>query len=680
MPPKNPTQALPAEATHIRAAAELEQISGADGLKAISGVAYSGGPIIQPWSRAPIYIDLAGLSIRAQVPLIYNHYNSPLSRLGVVQPSISDGQLRISGGIDPEADSARQIISMGQRIPWQLSIGALPENIEEVFPDSSAQVNGREVQGPALIARQASLYEISLVAIGADAKTHLKISAALNIPSPSPTPQPKEPTMPPKPATTPDPQASLPVDPAPNVAATATPPVPPAPAPVDNSAIQAALAAERQRVSDIEGICARHPEIGTQARQEGWSADQTRKAVLDAINASYSPSAPNIQSRDSSVTMPILAAAAWHAAGFSEQSIEAAHGREALDSASRRWRSGIGLQELIIEAAAANGGVNLPRRLTSSNWHGVCYQAVQASVSGVSQVNLDGLLGGVISRALLQGFGEVDSSWRQIAGKRNVKDFREIVSYRLAADGGFEQVGPTGELKHGELSETEYRNKAETFGQLLSVTRQDIINDDLGALTAIPTELGLVAAMKFNQVFWTEFMDNSDFFTLAAGNLLANDPLSIEGLTAARKAFMALRDQSGRMLGLTPSILLTPPSLTTLASQLFKNDQIIAIGMGNSAKVVPSGNPHTGKYTPVESPYLEDETIPGYSSTAYYLLAKPTFRASIQAVFLDGVESPTIESSALVFDQLGLSWRAYFDFGVRKMDPVAGIKVAGSPA
>ncbi|MDY0177379.1 MAG: hypothetical protein RBT25_10875, partial [Lentisphaeria bacterium] len=195
MPPKNPTQALPAEATHIRAAAELEQISGADGLKAISGVAYSGGPIIQPWSRAPIYIDLAGLSIRAQVPLIYNHYNSPLSRLGVVQPSISDGQLRISGGIDPEADSARQIISMGQRIPWQLSIGALPENIEEVFPDSSAQVNGREVQGPALIARQASLYEISLVAIGADAKTHLKISAALNIPSPSPTPQPKEPTM-----------------------------------------------------------------------------------------------------------------------------------------------------------------------------------------------------------------------------------------------------------------------------------------------------------------------------------------------------------------------------------------------------------------------------------------------------------------------------------------------------
>ncbi|MGI6353826.1 MAG: Mu-like prophage major head subunit gpT family protein [Lentisphaeria bacterium] len=718
--PLPPIQAN-APATPIQAIAEIEQLS-TDGLTAISGVAYSGGAIVQPWSRSPIYIDLSGLSIRAQVPLLYNHYNSPLSRLGVVTPSISGNQLRISGGIDPEAESAKQIIAMGKRIPWQLSVGAIPESIEEVRPGATAQVNGREVHGPALIARQANLYEVSLVAAGACADTQLKISAALNIPLPPSAPNQKEPSnmlteklrkyiqakyslgdlgdaeiiahlktinssvaAEEAAMNAPPPQSTAGIQAAAPAAASAPPappappaPAPPAPQPDSSNAIQAAIAAERQRVNEIDAICVRHPEIGIQARQGGWTADATRRAVLDAINASYTPAMPNIQQRDNSITQPILAAAAWQAAGFDAQAIEAAYGREALDNANHRWRGNISLQELIIEAAAANGGMGLPRRLTAGNWHSVCQQAITASASGVSPVNLSGLLGGVIERALLEGFGQVDNSWREIAARRRVDDFREIVFYRLAAGGGFSEVGPTGELKHGEYSEVEYRNQATTFGQLLGVTRKDIINDDLGALTATPTELGLNGAIKLNEVFWTEFMNNSAFFCEANQNLLANDPLSVDGLTAARKAFMKLRDQSGRLLGFPPSILLVPPSLTTLATQLFNDKQIIVIGTGNTPKVIPNGNPHTGKYTPVESPYLEDESIPGYSSTAYYLLAKPSFRATIQVVFLNGIETPTIESSALVFDLLGLSWRAYYDFGVRKMDPAAGLKVAGA--
>ncbi len=71
-----------------------------------------------------------------------------------------------------------------------------------------------------------------------------------------------------------------------------------------------------------------------------------------------------------------------------------------------------------------------------------------------------------------------------------VSDFKEISRYRLLGTGGFEKVAPDGELKHGKLSDQKYSHKADTYGQILALTRQDIINDDLNAFMDIPTPDG----------------------------------------------------------------------------------------------------------------------------------------------------------------------------------------------
>lgn len=688
-----------AGAATIQAAAEMGNLT-ADNLTAVEGIAYSGGPMQQWWSNTPVYIDLAGLAIRAQIPLLYNHYNSPTSRLGVLTASIADNALKIVGGIDPDAEGAQKLIAAGKKIPWQLSVGAQIEKLERVDSGESATVNGRTVTGPVVIARKATLTETSIVAVGADAQTHLNILASLNLPTDPSTPQQKEST----PMLTEQLRAyikakyslgnksdtdiiahletiksSIDAEEAAMNAAPAVQASQPATPPTDSAAITAAAtAAERVRIAEIDSICARHPTIAVQARNEGWDANRTRKAVLDAINAGYQPATPNIVVRNDTVNQNILQAAALQAVGTAPAAIEASLGRESLDAADRRWRGSIGLQEMIIEAAAANGCTGLPRRLTKFNWFNVTQQAIQASATGVSAINLPGLLGGVVSRSLLEGYGIVDQSWRQIAAERAVNDFREVTSYRLASDGGFAKVGPTGELKHGSLSESSFTNRAATYGKMIGASREDVINDDLGALASVTQQLGLDAGMKLNEVIWGQFMDNAEFFTDAAGNLVANNALGVEGLSAALKAFRSLKDESGRILGTTPSILLVPPSLEVLAGQLFKDQAIIAIGVGSTAKTVPASNPHTGKYTPVTSPYLEDATLTGNSATAYYLLAKPAFRAALQVVFLNGVKEPTIESSEMVFDQLGIQFRAYFDFGAKKMDPRAGVKVQGN--
>ena len=72
----------------------------------------------------------------------------------------------------------------------------------------------------------------------------------------------------------------------------------------------------------------------------------------------------------------------------------------------------------------------------------------------------------------------------------------------------FEKVGPGGELKHGAIDEQTYTQKAETHGIMFALTRQMIIDDDLGALTDIPRQIGIGAAEAIADAVWTLLLSN----------------------------------------------------------------------------------------------------------------------------------------------------------------------------
>jgi hypothetical protein len=120
--------------------------------------------------------------------------------------------------------------------------------------------------------------------------------------------------------------------------------------------------------------------------------------------------------------------------------------------------------------------------------------------------------------------------------------------------------------------------------------------------------------------------------------------------------------------------LLVPPTLLTLAEQLYNDRQVIATGVGNSKALTLAGNPNAGKYKPLTSVYLEDSGMTGYSATDYYLLDDPMNAATMQVVFLDGRQTPIVESSEAEFNTLGIQFRSYFDFGVAQADPAGGFK------
>ena len=347
-----------------------------------------------------------------------------------------------------------------------------------------------------------------------------------------------------------------------------------------------------------------------------------------------------------------------------------------LNAADKRFKGSIGLQELLLEAAWVNGYTGRTFRDMRNILRFAFSQDVRAD-GGYSTIDVGGLLSNVANKFLLEGFFSVERTWRNICAVRNVNDFKTVTSYRLIGTDQYEPVAPGGQLKHGTLGNESYTNKADTFGLLLSVDRRDIVNDDMGAITTVPRKLGRGSGLKINDIFWTAFLANSSFFTSGAKNYLsgATTGLSIDSLTVAEQTFMDQVDSDGKPIGLMPAVVLVPTSQSAIGTQLYKATEIRDNTAGKGA--YPTNNPHTGKYRVEVSRYLANTKYAGNSSKAWYLLADPADLPVIEVAFLNGQESPTIETAAADFETLGLLMRGFHDFGVSLQDARAGVKVAG---
>lgn len=618
-------------------------------LPRFSMVVYTGRPISVNYWDAPVIIDLAGLTpFTPTLPVRMNHDPS----LGVghtTKIAVEEGRLVAEGVVSRDTDEAREFLASAQLgFPWRASVGLKVLRYRFVQENESVTVNGAEWEGPLYVIEQSLLAEISVVDLGADRDSSVTPLAAAFF---------KEPTMPEP--TVPLDQSLPAADTPAHVAATAAPAEPP---PIDHHR-------EAQRILAIREVCAGHPEIEAQAIREGWDV---QKAALAVLRASRPQPPAVISGGDTPVTAEILEAACLQAAKYPEDRLQNDFDARILEAAHRRFRGRIGLQELLLEAAWANGYTGRSARETREILR-CAFAPVQA---GFSTVNIAGILSNVTNKFLLAGFYSVERTWRNICAVRNVPDFKTVTSYRLVGKDQYEIVGPSGELKHGTLDEEKYTNKAETYGLILTISRQDIINDDLGAITTVPRKLGRGSGLAINDVFWRTFMNNAAFFSAANNNYMAgaDTALGIDGLTLAEILFMEQKDAEGKPIGVMPSILLVPPHLSALGAQLYKATDMRDPG---ATDPYPVSNPHAGKFRVEVSRYLSNTNYSGNSAKAWYLLAEPADLPVIEVAFLNGQESPTIETAEADFAVLGIQMRGYHDFGVALQDPKGGVKMKG---
>lgn len=674
-------------------------------LAKVDGIAYSGGTFRQVWDSRDMAVDLAGMELRSQIPLLLSHMNWPDCRLGVVT-AVNDGkQLAVSGGIDLSDEQGRDIVEKGKKYDWQLSIGA--DVIEAVnVPDGEERtVNGRVLKGPILLVTKSKLCEVSVVAVGADADTHLRIAASFQNKNSNLHPTQTKGVIMKKElvefirakyslgaecdeaairahlakigTTVEAMQSEMDAKNKPQVAAKAAQEpaiqaanpsgmtsemIEAAAKAAAERAIAAARVAETSRIEAINGITAEYPEIRERAIAAGWTKEHTEDVIsgVKAVAAKLPGATGNIIVRNGpAVDAKAIEAALCLQCGIAENAIIASCGQKAMDIADGHLR-GLGLKNVLVEAARIEGkevGV------------GFSNDTIRAAFSTVS---LPGILSNVANKRALQAFTAQESIAEKLCSAGDIADFKESERYRITDIGDLEIVQDGGELKDGGLGEDKATNKLDTYGKTFTLTRQMIYNDDLGEFLKIPTAMGTRAKRKIDQVFFTRLLanptqgDGNALFSAAHNNYKAGatTALGVDSLEKAIALFLDQTDSDGQPISVSPKFLLVPTCLFPLAQRLTMSALLVSGSTAAPAQNVISNY----NLLPVASPYLANSKYTGNSETGFYLFGDPSHVDTFEIGYFQGRRTPTVEKGETNFNTLGMGFRVYFDFGVREQD------------
>ena len=685
---------------------ELTLIEASNGAKPkVVGVAYSGGKMSLPGWRHPVVVDLAGMEIPESVPLLTNHENKTDSRIGLISAAVRNNALEITGEIVSDSRDAADIIAQGKAgADWQLSIGADVKECELV--KGSREVNGQEVEGPFYHIKKSTLREVSVVAVGADAHTNMKVNAKFNLvnqegeamnnksetKSVSAVSAPNDAVPPekkPEPEQKPGEPANKPGEPEKKpdnaekktgqAAAEATPPAIQASAgdvaATAREAAQNAVKAERERISAIQAICdGEFPEIEREAIAGGWTPEGVTKKVLETIRAERPAANVNISVKtapEGGELRKTIEAAMCLRVGVSADQLEKSYGAKTVEAGMAEMD--MPLKQLLIECMKLDG---IPYSRGFDN------ETIRAAFSSVS---LPGILSNVANKKLLQSYEAQPIIAMKLCSTGDLNDFKENDRFRLTDVGDLLPIAADGEIKDGGLIEESAKNQLDTYGKKFCLTRKMIINDDLGAFMKVPTAMGNRAARLIDQLFFSRLLSNpaqadgKALFSTNHKNLLsgASSALSSDSLKKAIQLFLDQVDADGQPISVEPKYLLVPTALKHLAIELTQGATLIMSGTDNAVR--PALNVLSDENLQViSSPYLGNSAYEGSSQTGWYLFGDPKTVDTWEIGFLKGKRTPTVERGETDFNTLGLWFRVYFDLGVREQDHRGMVKANGA--
>lgn len=236
-----------------------------------------------------------------------------------------------------------------------------------------------------------------------------------------------------------------------------------------------------------------------------------------------------------------------------------------------------------------------------------------------------------------QAYEAAASPLKALARRTTISDFRVKTAIRLGAmEGGLQRVNEKGEVTHSTRGEAKEAYRMGTFARLFSLSRQALINDDLGAFAdwniaagqaAAETEATeLVALLTANAGAGVSMDDSKALFHTDHGNL-ADTPaaLDITPLSAGRLAMRSQTGLAGEPINVVPTYLLVGAAQETAAEQV-----LAAI----YAATVAAANPFSGRLTLLVEPRL--------SGNQWFLFADPARAAVIEYAHLTSASGPQL--------------------------------------
>jgi ATP-dependent Clp endopeptidase proteolytic subunit ClpP len=416
----------------------------------------------------------------------------------------------------------------------------------------------------------------------------------------------------------------------------------------------AVLQKEFSRRAEIKAVFAKHP--GHEDLREtllddpSATVDTARAALLTEIGSKATPTATSAVVVEDSIDK------------FRDGAVNAMLMRAGVAKADHKNEF---LSYSLVDMARAclkNSGVALP-----SNKMGIVKAAFTHSSS-----DFPILLENVLGKELQAAYGVFPETWRSWAAIGQVSDFKAVKRIRLGSFNSLDTIPEGDEYTYGSFGEEAESISAATKGKAISITRQMIINDDLGGITRIAQMLGRAAARTVGNDLYASLVSNptmSDgvaMYHATHGNLGTSGAPSAASFSEARRLMRMQKDvDSNDYLNIMPSYVIAPVTLEDTIAQLLASETDLT----KSNSRVP--NTVRGMVELITDPRLDAN-----STTAYYFLASPSMAPVYEIVFLDGQQTPYMEQEE-GFDVDGIKWKVRLDYGVAPTDYRGALKNAG---
>ena len=419
---------------------------------------------------------------------------------------------------------------------------------------------------------------------------------------------------------------------------------------VDNTAqVQAEL---NKRNADIKAVFApfgtTHNDLLVECLGDlSITAEQAKDKLLAKLGAGTTPSA---------TAMPY--AGNGNIVGDSvKQSLLARAGidKDKVDAKDNAYNA-MTLRELA-RASLVDRGISV----SSHNAMSMVGLAFTHSSSDFGQILID-----VAHKSLLKGWETAAENFDQFTSHGTLTDFRPAKRVGLGDFGYLPQVGEGEEYTYGTIGDEGASVALATYGQLFSITRQAIINDDMHLLTKIPEKMGQAARATIAKLVFAlltgnaKAQDGKALFDASHKNTITNAVLDLANIDKGIQLMNGFVNARGEPLAIEPEFMLLPTSMYTRGLQLIKSASVE--GADANSGII---NPLRDIVTPVKSARLQ-----AADEKSWYLINKE----AIEVSYLDGIDTPYIEQqNGFTID--GVSTKVRIDAGVNVIDYRGIVKV-----
>lgn len=478
-----------------------------------------------------------------------------------------------------------------------------------------------------------------------------------------------------------DPQATPPVAPEtpPTPAPTPAPAPQPAPAPTP-AATEPESATERTRtlaILDVAAVAgaALPANFAADHIAKGTPVDQVRGLVIEALKTK----SPLEQQRSQQSAAPAITADVIEkqrhlievgiARKFAIQNVPGEKYSNEELVGSERYRN-MSLIDMARNYIADSTGDDNIFRVNAM-------EAGKRALISQSGADFGVILEGVARRVLLAEYSIIADTWRRIAVTGSVTDFREWGRVRGGTIGNLDKVNENGEFKNKPIPDGSLEKvKVETYGNIVNVTRQMLVNDDLGYFTRILTMMARSSARSIEQALYNlinlnsglgpVMSDGNTLIHATHGNVGPSGAFDASKIAGARDVMKAQKDMSNNdWLDLRPVVALVPTALA---------DSVIALNINeytNESNKFQQRNLYKGLFRDIiDSPRLT-------SQTGIYIFADKDQEPVFEVSFLNGNETPFIDERD-EFDVDGTRFKIRHDWGVSAVGWKGVVRNAGA--